>query len=167
MRGRKKRKEAKPPEGAAGEPIFRDIEVDADAGEMLAIFKAAADEDQTAQRLEDELAVIKQTTKEARASADMATRSALHFARTGKVLRRVEIIEVLDENRGVMRLMRKDAPDVEVDTRALSAGELQALQSTPAQAASVLAQVGAFDFGEPPPSASAVDVASLAAAVQN
>lgn len=173
-RGRRRKEKPTEPEGTTG-PIYREVEADADAGEMLAMFKDAADKDEGANRLEAELAVIKGTTKESRAAADAAVRSALHFARTGKVLKRVEVIEVVDEARGVVRLVRKDAPEVEVDVRALTAGEIQALSvARPAEVKSILSEVaersGAFDFGdnEPaPPAAHPADVAALAEAVQH
>lgn len=178
MRGRKRKEKPAAPEGANG-PIFREVEGDADASEMLAMFKDAGDKDQAATNLRMEFDKLKATTKEARAEADMAIRSALHFARTGKVLRKVEVIEVVDEARGVVRLVRKDQPEVEVDTRALTAGEIQALSvARPAEVGAILGQIAALDetpqdafnfTGDdpPPPPAHPADVAALAEAVQH
>jgi hypothetical protein len=175
MRGRKRKEKPTEPEGTNG-PIFCEVEDAADAAEMLAMFKDAGDKDQAATNLRTEFDRLKAKTKEVRAEADMAIRSALHFARTGKVLRRVKVIEVVDEARGVVRLMREDQPDVEVRVRALTAGEIQALKvARPAEVGAILGEVaqraeGAFDFGdnEPaPPVAHPADVAALAEAVQH
>lgn len=173
-RGRRRKEKPTEPEGTTG-PIYREVEADADAGEMLAMFKDAGDKDESAAQLEAELAVIKGATKESRAAADAAVRSALHFARTGKVLKRVEVIEVVDEARGVVRLVRKDAPEVEVDVRTLTAGEIQALSvARPAEVKSILGQIAStdptfnFDGTDPaPPPAHPADVATLAGAVQH
>ena len=55
MRGRKRKEKPTEPEGTNG-PIFREVEADAAAGEMLAMFKDAGDKDENATRLEAELA---------------------------------------------------------------------------------------------------------------
>lgn len=127
-RGRKQRKQAEAPEGTDG-PIYREVDGPAEAGEMLATFKAAADADEAAQRLKDELAKLKESASEARSVAEAAIRSALHLARTGRTLIRVEVVEVIDEQAGIVRLNRKDTGE-EVDRRALTAGELQALAAS-------------------------------------
>lgn len=174
-RGRKRKEKPAAPEGANG-PIYREVEAPVDAAEMLATFKKFADEEQTVDALTAELTRQRQQLAQAKKEREAAKRNALHLARTGKGLARVEVIEVVDEARGVVRLVRKDDPSVEVDTRALTAGEIQALNvARPAEVGAILGQVatraeGTFDFGdnEPaPPPAHPADVAALAEAVQH
>lgn len=173
-RGRRRKEKPTEPEGTTG-PIFREVEAPVDAGEMLATFKRFADEEQTVDTLTAELTRQRQQLGQAKKEREAAKRNALHLARTGKGLARVECIEVMDEARGVVRLVRKDAPEVEVDVRTLTAGEIQALSvARPAEVKAILSEVaersGAFDFGdnEPaPPPAHPADVATLAEAVQH
>ena len=172
-RGRK-RKQAAEPEGSNG-PIFREVEEPVDAGEMLATFKKFADEEQTVDTLTAELTRQRQQLGQAKKEREAAKRNALHLARTGKGLAKVECIEVVDEARGVVRLVRKDQPEVEVDTRSLTAGEIQALSvARPAEVGAILGEVaqrsGAFDFSDnepPPPAAHPADVAQVVEAVQH
>src|SRR5262245_57151117 len=103
-RGRKRRKEAAPePEGANGGPIYREVEAPVEAGEMLATFKKFADEEQSVDNLVSELDALRKTLREAKQRREQAKRAALHLARTGKGLTRVEVTEVIDEARGVVR----------------------------------------------------------------
>lgn len=160
-RGRKRKEKPAEPEGASGGPIFREIEAPIDAGEMLASFKAFADDEQTVDSLTAELARQRQQLAQAKKDRETSKRKALHLARTGKGLVRVEVTEVIDEARGVVRLVRKDDPSVEVDTRALTAGEIQALSvARPGEVAGILqdvaaraeaGKVGAYDFEESDP----------------
>lgn len=168
-RARKKRDKAEKPEGTDG-PIYREVEAPVDAGEMLATFKKFADEEQNVDNLVAELDAQRKALAAAKKDREAAKRSALHLARTGKGLARVEVVEVVDEARGVVRLVRKDDPSVEVDTRALTAGEIQALGvARPAEVAQILGQVakrgeggGVFDFDESEPPPPAIDPAAIA-----